>query len=208
MGKNLYEYDLHTTEGLPYALYFLDISAYSGEKVPLHWHREFEITLVTKGRVKAFVDDVEMILEKGEGLFVNSEMFHGYTKIENEESEFLTAVFDASFITGSESENFLFCNAGEIVIKGAAVDNILSCLFNVCRVVNDYGGIARARANRLGIHGARRDLLRRHRPRRHALRRHRAHRHRAHRHRAHCHGACPRQRLRLRPRGLSVKQFA
>ena len=64
MGKSLYEYDLHTTEGLPYALYFSDISAYTGEKVPLHWHREFEITLVTKGRVKAFVDDVEMILEK------------------------------------------------------------------------------------------------------------------------------------------------
>ena len=117
MGKSLYEYDLHTIEGLPYALYFSDISAYNGEKVPLHWHREFEITLVTKGRVKAFVDDVEMILEKGEGLFVNSEMFHGYTKIENEESEFLTAVFDSSFITGSESENFLFKKYVEPVIK-------------------------------------------------------------------------------------------
>ncbi len=117
MGKNLYEYDLHTTEGLPYALYFSDISAYNGEKVPLHWHRELEITLVTKGRIKAFVDDVEMILEKGEVLFVNSEMFHGYTKIENEESEFLTAVFDFSFITGSKSENFLFKKYVEPIIK-------------------------------------------------------------------------------------------
>lgn len=117
MDKSLYQYDLHTTDGLPYALYFSDIDYYVGHQSPLHWHREFEITIVTKGKVKAFVDDIEMILEKGEGLFVNSEMFHGYRKIENEGCEFLTAVFDSSFITGSESENFLFKKYIEPVIK-------------------------------------------------------------------------------------------
>lgn len=117
MGKSLYEYDVHRTDGLPYALYFSEISDYVDQKVPLHWHREFEITFITKGRIKAFIDNAEMILEKGEGLFVNSEMFHGYSKIENEEGQFLTAVFDSSFITGSDSKNYLFKKYVEPVIK-------------------------------------------------------------------------------------------
>lgn len=117
MGKSLYEYDLHSTDGLPYAIYFSDISNYIGHHVPLHWHREFEITLVTKGRVKVFVDDIEMILENGDGIFINSEMFHGYTKIEAEAAEFITVVFDQSFITGSESENYLFKKYVGPVIK-------------------------------------------------------------------------------------------
>lgn len=108
MGKSLYEYDLHRTDGVDYALYFSDISSYVGKKVPLHWHREFEITLVTKGRVKIFLDSIETVLEEGEGVFINSEIFHGYNKFENENSQFLTVVFDSSFIIGSENENLLF----------------------------------------------------------------------------------------------------
>lgn len=108
IGKSLYEYDLHVTDGLPYSLYFADISDYANESVPLHWHREFEIVVVTKGKIKAFVDDIEIIIEKGEGAFFNAEMFHGYTQTEGMDAQFLTAVFAPSFITGSESENPFF----------------------------------------------------------------------------------------------------
>lgn len=105
MGKSLYEYDMHLTDGLCYALYFSNISDYVDQKVPLHWHKEFELTFVTKGKVNLFLDNVETILHEGDGIFINSEVFHGYSKAENSEAEFLTAVFDQSFITGSETEN-------------------------------------------------------------------------------------------------------
>lgn len=108
MGKSLYQYELHRTDGLPYAVYFSDISSYVGERIPLHWHREFEISYITEGKVKFFVDDAEMVLEKGEGLFVNSGMFHGCRKLEKENGQFITAVFDASFIFGGEKENIYF----------------------------------------------------------------------------------------------------
>lgn len=146
IGKNLYEYDLHRTDGVAYAFYFSDISSYIGQKVPLHWHREFEITLVKKGRIKIFLDNLETILEEGEGVFINSEVFHGYNKFENKNSEFLTVVFDSSFITGSESENHLFSKYIDPLISNSNLDFIkfspnidwhcrclenINCLFNL-----------------------------------------------------------------------------
>ena len=48
-----------------------------------------------------------------------------------------------------EGENLFFRDAGQVVIEGAAVDNVLGGLADVGGVVHDDGGIARARADGL-----------------------------------------------------------
>ncbi len=43
---------------------------------PLHYHKEFELTVVTKGNVKVQLENETYILGKGEGVFINSGLIH------------------------------------------------------------------------------------------------------------------------------------
>lgn len=104
MGKEHCEYDAHKSDGFPFAIYYSDIKKYVGQHIPAHWHREFEISLVIRGKVRFFVDGSEQILSEGEGIFVNSNVFHGMNRF-GDSSEFVTAVFDSSFICGDEGES-------------------------------------------------------------------------------------------------------
>lgn len=101
MGKTHCEYDAHKSNGFPFAVYYSDIEKYVGQYIPMHWHREFEISIVLHGSVKFFIDSEEIILSEGDGVFVNSNIFHGMNKF-GDHSEFVTAVFDSAFISGDE----------------------------------------------------------------------------------------------------------
>ena len=104
MGKEHCQYDAHKSGGFPFAVYYSDIEKYIGQHIPAHWHREFEISLVIRGKVRFFVDGSEQILSEGEGIFINSNVFHGMNRF-GDSSEFVTAVFDSSFICGGEGES-------------------------------------------------------------------------------------------------------
>lgn len=104
MGKEHCEYDAHQSGGFPFAVYYSDVKKYVGQHIPAHWHHEFEISLVIRGKVRFFVDGSEQILSEGEGIFINSNVFHGMNRF-GDSSEFVTAVFDSSFICGGEGES-------------------------------------------------------------------------------------------------------
>lgn len=106
MGKDLYEYDIQKTNELNFAIYFSDIHQYIYEKVPLHWHKEFELTLVIKGEIQLYADHHQIILHQGEGCFINSHIIHGYDKTNNS-GQFISILFDSQFITGND-EDILF----------------------------------------------------------------------------------------------------
>ena len=44
--------------------------------MPLHWHDEFQISYVTEGPVKYTVDQTSIIVEEGDGIFINSGRLH------------------------------------------------------------------------------------------------------------------------------------
>lgn len=104
MSKEHCEYDAHKSGGFPFAVYYSDVKKYVGQHIPAHWHREFEISLVIHGKVRFFVDGSEQILSEGEGIFINSNVFHGMNRF-GDSSEFVTAVFDSSFICGGDGES-------------------------------------------------------------------------------------------------------
>ena len=79
MGKEHCQYDAHKSAGFPFAVYYSDIKKYLGQYIPAHWHREFEISLVIRGKVRFFIDNTELLLSEGEGVFINSNVFHGIT---------------------------------------------------------------------------------------------------------------------------------
>lgn len=104
MVKEHCQYDAHKSAGFPFAVYYSDIKKYLGQYIPAHWHREFEISLVIRGKVRFFIDNTELLLSEGEGVFINSNVFHGMNRF-GDSSEFVTAVFDSSFICGGEDES-------------------------------------------------------------------------------------------------------
>lgn len=104
MGKTHCEYDAHKSNGFPFAVYYSDIEKYVGQYIPMHWHKEFEVSIVLHGSVKFFIDNEEIVLSEGEGVFVNSNIFHGMNKF-GDNSEFVTAVFDSALISGDEGQS-------------------------------------------------------------------------------------------------------
>ena len=66
------------TPDFPCALYKVDRS-YTDYCMPLHWHAEYEIILVRKGRMDITVDEVTYTAREGDMLFLSDGMLHGGT---------------------------------------------------------------------------------------------------------------------------------
>jgi AraC-like DNA-binding protein/mannose-6-phosphate isomerase-like protein (cupin superfamily) len=102
-NKDLYQLDMHKTEGMPYAMYYSEINKFAGKRIPLHWHKEAAACAVIKGSVKAHIntlgDKQQIALKEGEGIFINENVIHGFTT-EDENAVLLMIVFDLTLISG------------------------------------------------------------------------------------------------------------
>ena len=58
--------------------YYEDIYKYKGHEIGWHWHREFEIMLVERGRALVRIGDLESVLEEGQALFINTGVMHSF----------------------------------------------------------------------------------------------------------------------------------
>ena len=63
----------HGSALFPIACYEEDIKSYS---VAWHWHEEFEYILAVKGPLAVDVSKARLVLQTGQGVFVNSGVFH------------------------------------------------------------------------------------------------------------------------------------
>lgn len=50
--------------------------------IPIHWHRALQFVYVIKGELKIIIGDSEKALEKGDGIFINSDIVHEIQEIE------------------------------------------------------------------------------------------------------------------------------
>ena len=67
----------HKTGLAPFRYYEDDMTLFPGHTADLHWHAEFEITIVKKGLVLFQIDGRQIPVKEGEGIFINSRILHG-----------------------------------------------------------------------------------------------------------------------------------
>ena len=68
-------------ETTPYGSIAFPIAIYEDnmetDSVPVHWHKEFEFIIATKGIVTVLLDGTRLELTPGEAVFINSGCLHG-----------------------------------------------------------------------------------------------------------------------------------
>ncbi|WP_042476415.1 AraC family transcriptional regulator [Bacillus ndiopicus] len=76
INQSLQELTHHRTVGLPIACYETMIKKNIHGYIPLHWHEEFQFILVVKGEAIFQVNEEQLVIRQGEGLFINSGCLH------------------------------------------------------------------------------------------------------------------------------------
>jgi AraC-like DNA-binding protein len=68
----------HGTAEFPFARYHEVISACQHPEINWHWHREVEFLYVEANTVLCYVGSKKILLSKNEGIFINSNVLHGF----------------------------------------------------------------------------------------------------------------------------------
>ncbi len=76
VDQNLKELTEHRTVLLPIACYETTISNNINGYIPLHWHDELQFVVVIKGEAFFQIGEEEVMVQEGEGLFINSGCLH------------------------------------------------------------------------------------------------------------------------------------
>ena len=109
-------YDLEENDYLCFPIHtrHVKISPHLYSFADIHWHKEFELVLVTSGKMKFKVNDSDVTLHVGEGLFINARQLHYFYSDEITQCSFICIRFD----------QVLLCTA--INFKGDYVDPIIN----------------------------------------------------------------------------------
>lgn len=104
--ENLKEPLQHGTPDFPVALYNNHFNQQYDLLASLHYHREFEFLVITKGTVNVQVEKESYILKKGEGVFINSGSIHMISSADKAEHGFIALVFDYSLLCSESDKIF------------------------------------------------------------------------------------------------------
>lgn len=98
VDPNLREIAEHKTDDIPCAAY---VDRYYNSAYHWHWHDETEITFVTEGAIEAWVNSERYILNKNDGIFINSGVIHKYgSGVKNTNCTMPNVLFNPAFIGG------------------------------------------------------------------------------------------------------------
>ena len=101
-NENNEELVQHGDYEFPCALYFSDIDVYTASEIAWHWHKEIEIVVLYEGSVSLETEKESIVLQKGDGVFINSEELHYFKKIGDEKCVLISYVFDKSLVIGDK----------------------------------------------------------------------------------------------------------
>jgi AraC family transcriptional regulator, melibiose operon regulatory protein len=88
----------HKTKLLPLACYKTTIHHNVHGYIPLHWHEEVQFVYILKGTVRFQVNEQEILVKEGEGLFINSECLHGAKDEPNSNASYICLNVLPSFL--------------------------------------------------------------------------------------------------------------
>ncbi len=86
-----YENMQHGTKAFPVGIH--DTICADGFALYPHIHREFEFLVMTEGRGTIYIENEKFEINKGEGIFINSEELHIGVKTNSEKAGFFAVVF-------------------------------------------------------------------------------------------------------------------
>lgn len=93
----------HSTAYKPFSYYISDIPLlFPG--VPLHYHEEFELNLITEGEAEFVTGDRHFTARSGDIVFVPPDMLHAVNPSENKHAVYDTFVFNSSMLGSRESD--------------------------------------------------------------------------------------------------------
>ena len=90
----------HGSALFPIACYEENLKSYS---VAWHWHEEFEYILAVKGPLAVDVSKARLVLQTGQGVFVNSGVFHAVEQAETGDALLHSGVFHPRLIGGMDT---------------------------------------------------------------------------------------------------------
>ncbi|MFP7477966.1 helix-turn-helix domain-containing protein [Terribacillus saccharophilus] len=76
INPQLEELTQHKTVELPVACYETTIDHHVHGYIPLHWHNEIQLVLITNGNAVFQINEEKVEVQKGEGIFINSGCLH------------------------------------------------------------------------------------------------------------------------------------
>lgn len=88
----------HKTAELPIALHQLEYPEGNDIAFYLHWHKEFELLVVTKGVFDFTIEDRTYLLKPGDCVFVNSNFLHSAKNIDGNSCGFFAFDFSYEFL--------------------------------------------------------------------------------------------------------------
>ncbi len=90
----------HGSALFPIACYAEDLKSYS---VAWHWHEEFEYILAMQGPLVVDVNKARLTLQTGQGVFINSGVFHAVEQAENGDALLHSGVFHPRLVGGMDT---------------------------------------------------------------------------------------------------------
>lgn len=76
--ENLMEMAQHGSSQYSFRFYCDDLEQFDFHRIDWHWHTELEVLYVESGSLTCYVGDKQIILKKGEGMFINSRVLHSF----------------------------------------------------------------------------------------------------------------------------------
>lgn len=99
IDENKKETTDHGSFEFPLAIYTTDISKNVIGFIDWHWHDELQFCVITKGSVVFEINDSQVILNEGDGLFINSQQIHRAKNYENINSSYICFDFHPKLIS-------------------------------------------------------------------------------------------------------------
>ncbi|MEH7400781.1 AraC family transcriptional regulator [Gottfriedia acidiceleris] len=102
VDESLKELTKHQTVVLPIACYETTIKKNINSYIPLHWHDEFQFVHVVKGEAIFQINEENIFVHEGEGLFINSGCLHMAKDLNDSECTYICLNVSPSFVLSQE----------------------------------------------------------------------------------------------------------
>ncbi|ODG89806.1 MULTISPECIES: AraC family transcriptional regulator [Bacillaceae] len=102
VDKSLKELTKHHTVVLPFACYETTIKQNINSYIPLHWHDEFQFVHVVKGEAIFQINEENIFVQEGEGLFINSGCLHMAKDRNDSDCTYICLNVSPSFVLSQE----------------------------------------------------------------------------------------------------------
>lgn len=106
LDENKYQSTSPDTLLFPCTAYLTDVKHQFSGELPWHWHEEIEMLIVKKGAIKISFSGKSIILDEGQGCFINSNTLHTAHTIMNRACILNSLLFLPSLISGSVESVF------------------------------------------------------------------------------------------------------